>query len=181
MSSHPNGAWWEESQEERTGLLPALVSCAVDTWFTSSRPCSAWNEICDFAKECALCRGPGSNWRHMVLQTIALPTELPRRGTPFYRSCSGFEIANRRFGTSARATVYGTKPPQGYAGPVRSSDSFTRRPSMTSPASAIVISPCPDIRARTPARRDRPDRTAAARPHPERGSSAVRRGRRRAA
>src|SRR5581483_3092354 len=25
-----------------------------------------------------LCRGPGSNWRHMVLQTIALPTELPR-------------------------------------------------------------------------------------------------------
>src|SRR5258705_4808651 len=27
----------------------------------------------------ALCRGPESNWRHMVLQTIALPTELPRR------------------------------------------------------------------------------------------------------
>src|SRR5438034_11377269 len=27
----------------------------------------------------ALCRGPELNWRHMVLQTIALPTELPRR------------------------------------------------------------------------------------------------------
>src|SRR6266566_1087612 len=27
----------------------------------------------------ARCRGPESNWRHMVLQTIALPTELPRR------------------------------------------------------------------------------------------------------
>src|SRR3981081_1674059 len=26
-----------------------------------------------------LCRGPELNWRHMVLQTIALPTELPRR------------------------------------------------------------------------------------------------------
>ena len=36
-----------------------------------------------------LCRGPESNWRHMVLQTIALPTELPRRETQFYRSCSG--------------------------------------------------------------------------------------------
>src|SRR5712691_8825294 len=33
-----------------------------------------------------LCRGPESNWRHMVLQTIALPTELPRRGTSFYRN-----------------------------------------------------------------------------------------------
>src|SRR5205814_8947885 len=29
-----------------------------------------------------LCRGPESNWRHMVLQTIALPTELPRHGFP---------------------------------------------------------------------------------------------------
>src|SRR3989442_2930203 len=27
----------------------------------------------------ALCRGPESNWRHTVLQTVALPTELPRR------------------------------------------------------------------------------------------------------
>ena len=29
------------------------------------------------------CRGPESNWRHMVLQTIALPTELPRRDPHF--------------------------------------------------------------------------------------------------
>ena len=32
-----------------------------------------------------LCRGPELNWRHMVLQTIALPTELPRRGPHFTR------------------------------------------------------------------------------------------------
>ena len=32
-----------------------------------------------------LCRGPGSNWGHMVLQTIALPTELPRRDPDFTR------------------------------------------------------------------------------------------------
>src|SRR6266508_6480130 len=32
-----------------------------------------------------LCRGPELNWRHMVLQTIALPTELPRRSPHFTR------------------------------------------------------------------------------------------------
>src|SRR5438034_6287557 len=31
------------------------------------------------------CEGPESNWRHMVLQTIALPTELPRREAHFTR------------------------------------------------------------------------------------------------
>src|SRR5436190_18238310 len=29
-----------------------------------------------------LCRGPELNWRHVILQTIALPTELPRRDFP---------------------------------------------------------------------------------------------------
>ncbi len=44
----------------------------------------------EFARELPLCRGPGSNRRHMVLQTIALPTELPRRDPDSIRySASG--------------------------------------------------------------------------------------------
>ena len=40
-----------------------------------------------------LCRGPELNWRHMVLQTIALPTELPRREPHFTRK---LELAGAR-------------------------------------------------------------------------------------
>ena len=44
----------------------------VDAWFT----CPAWSarahSILEFARKLELCRGPGSNWRHMVLQTMRL-------------------------------------------------------------------------------------------------------------
>src|SRR5437773_11676781 len=35
--------------------------------------------LLEFVRKLDVCRGPESNWRHMALQTIALPTELPRR------------------------------------------------------------------------------------------------------
>src|SRR2546425_6287434 len=48
-----------------------------------------------------MCRGPESNWRHMVLQTIALPTELPRRGLQFYRGYAGIRrVPDPRTGKS---------------------------------------------------------------------------------
>ncbi len=50
-----------------------------------ARPPFVGNRVRGFARTSALCRGPESNWRHMVLQTIALPTELPRREPDFTR------------------------------------------------------------------------------------------------
>src|SRR5438552_8058656 len=52
-------------------------------WFTSLAGSARTHAFLKFARKLVLCRGPESNWRHMVLQTIALPTELPRRETDF--------------------------------------------------------------------------------------------------
>src|SRR2546425_5623294 len=56
-----------------------------DTWFTRSRRSARAHPILEFARKLALCQGPGSNWGHMLLQTIALPIELPRRQLHFMR------------------------------------------------------------------------------------------------
>src|SRR5712691_1702441 len=69
--------------------LEQAVSAATDK--TSSRKATwPWDRRCRTLRcsrmgHANLCRGPELNWRHMVLQTIALPTELPRRSHHFTR------------------------------------------------------------------------------------------------
>ena len=41
-----------------------------DTWFTRSHRSARAHPILEFARKLALCRGPGSNWGHMVLQVM---------------------------------------------------------------------------------------------------------------
>src|SRR5439155_23402766 len=55
---------------------PADIRCTLVHALAGSARAHAFHE---FSRKLTLCRGPGSNRRHMVLQTIALPTELPRR------------------------------------------------------------------------------------------------------
>src|SRR5439155_6853603 len=61
---------------------PADIRCTLVHALAGSARAHAFHE---FSRKLTLCRGPGSNRRHMVLQTIALPTELPRRGPHFTR------------------------------------------------------------------------------------------------
>src|SRR6266545_3660517 len=62
----------------RNGALTAHAH-----WFTSLAGSAQTHAFLEFARKLTLCRGPELNWRHMVLQTIALPTELPRREPQF--------------------------------------------------------------------------------------------------
>src|SRR5438105_2670551 len=56
---------------------------AHEHWFTSLAGSARTRAFHVFARKLDLCRGPDLNRRHMVLQTIALPAELPRRSTHF--------------------------------------------------------------------------------------------------
>ena len=89
----------------RTGWLRAH-------WFTSLARSARTHAFLEFARKLALCRGPESDRRHMVLQTIALPTELPRRDRHFTGNSSAIRAAIERWCASACwcVMVYGFFP-----------------------------------------------------------------------
>src|SRR5438128_1191966 len=58
---------------------PRVRSGGVGKWFTIPVTCLPEASTLTIPNKLVLCRGPDLNRRHMVLQTIALPAELPRR------------------------------------------------------------------------------------------------------
>src|SRR5213593_611854 len=78
----------------RTAEHAVSATTARASSLTAERPADRFRATLRYTRTChatffkwitdvvVLCRGPELNWRHMVLQTIALPTELPRRDFP---------------------------------------------------------------------------------------------------